>query len=294
MPPTVSVCVPVYNGGAFVDETIRSVLAQTYADFELVAVDNVSTDDSLARLQRWADTDTRVRVVAASEHVGAVQNFQRATAACAGTYFKLVCADDTLAPDCLARQVTALEAHPGAAIAASRRTIVDETGDVIIERHGLRGLHGLVRGRDAISRCVRGGTNQLGEPAAVLVRADLLSQAGTWSDEWPYMTDLELWFRLLHLGDLVAIDEPLATFRVHTSGWSAEMGRTQAKQARLLFARERALPDPAVSRVDTLVGGAKAQILQYGRRALYLWRNIEARRRVRAGDPAQPFAAGNP
>lgn len=280
MSARVSVCVPVYNGGAFIDETIRSILGQTYTDFELVAVDNVSTDDTLERLHAHAQADPRVRVIAADEHVGAVQNFQRATAECAGEYVKLVCADDTLAPRCLELQVAALDAHPGAALAACRRVIVDETGAPILREHGLRGLEGLIGGREALARCVRSGTNQIGEPAAVLMRGDVLRDAGTWSDEWPYMTDLELWFRLLHRGDLVALREPLATFRVHTTGWSAAMGGTQAQQARRLFAREGRRPDGDLSRLDLARGAATAQLLQYGRVGLYAWRNLAGRRRV--------------
>lgn len=287
MSPRVSVCVPVYNGGAFVDETIQSILDQTFENFELVAVDNVSTDDTLARLQAHADADPRVRVVAATEHVGAVQNFQRATAECHGEYFKLVCADDTLAPTCLEQQVAALDAHPGAALVSSLRSIVDETGKPFLHRHGLRGLRGLVPGREALAHCIRSGTNQIGEPAAVLVRTAMLRDAGTWSDEWPYMTDLELWFRLLHRGDLVALHEPLATFRVHTTGWSAAMGGTQAQQARRLFAREARRPGSNVGRRDLAEGTIKAQLLQYGRIGLYAWRNLAGRRRV-ASNAAQP------
>ncbi|MBJ7329668.1 MAG: glycosyltransferase [Solirubrobacteraceae bacterium] len=290
MTPTVSVCIPVYNGGPFIDETVRSILGQTYEDLEVIAVDNVSTDDSLERLRAHADADPRMRVIAAPDHVGAVENFRRATAACEAPYIKLVCADDTLAPDCLAQQVTAMEGHRTAALVASRRSIIDETGRVLIRNHGLRGLRGVVNGADAVSRCIRGGTNQLGEPAAVLIRAEMLAQTGSWSDEWPYMTDLELWFRLLRFGDLVALPDPLATFRVHTTGWSAAMGHTQAEQARRLFERERDHDGSAVTRRDVAVGAGKAQLMQYGRRGLYHWRNLAARRRVGAAD-ASPRAA---
>ena len=291
MTPTVSICIPVYNGGSFVDETIRSVRAQTYEDFELVVVDNVSTDDSLERLECHAAADPRVRVVAADEHVNAVENFRRATALCTGRYVKLVCADDTLAPTCLQQQVAALEANPSAAIVASRRAIVDETGRVLLHRHGLHRMRGLIPGGRAIALCIRGGTNLLGEPAAVLVRGETLAQTGSWSDTWPYMTDLELWFRLLHHGDLVALGDPLATFRVHTRGWSATMGHTQAAQARRLFRRELERPGGAVRGRDVIVGSLKAQLFEHARRGLYLWRNLAGRRRV-AVDDRQPTPVG--
>jgi glycosyltransferase involved in cell wall biosynthesis len=283
--PAVSVCIPVYNGATFVDETIRSVLAQTYQDFELVVVDNVSTDDSLKRLERYDTARSSVRVVAATEHVSAVENFRRATALCTGRYVKLLCADDTLAPTCLQQQVDALNAHPTASIVASRRAIADETGRVLMRRHGLHGMRGLIPGRRAIAECIRGGTNLIGEPAATLVRAEALAQTGSWSDTWPYVTDLELWFRLLHNGDLVALADSLATFRVHTASWSATMGHTQAAQAKRLFRREFERPGGAVRRSDVMVGSLKAQLFQHARRGAYLWHDLRAHGRASADDP---------
>jgi glycosyltransferase involved in cell wall biosynthesis len=290
--PTVSICIPVYNAGSFVDETIQSVIAQTYEDYELVVVDNVSRDDSLERLERHAADDSRVRVVAADEHVSAVENFQRATALCTGDYVKLLCADDTLAPTCLQQQIEALDAYPSASIVASRRAIIDETGRVLLHRHGLHRMRGLIPGGKAIATCIRGGTNLIGEPAAVLVRAEALAQTDSWSDAWPYVTDLELWFRLLHHGDLVALADPLATFRVHTAGWSATMGQTQAAQAKRLFRREFKRPGGAVRRSDVMVGSLKAELFQQGRRALYSWRNVAGRRRL-AVDERQPMPVGD-
>jgi glycosyltransferase involved in cell wall biosynthesis len=264
----VSICIPVYNGGAFIGETLRTVLDQTFTDFELVVVDNVSTDDTLERVGEF--DDPRLRVVEADEHVDAVSNFNRATAECQGTFVKLVCADDTLVPDCVEVEVQALRDTPSAAMVAARRDIVDEHGRQLIKARGLAGMEGLVRGSDAIARCVRAGTNVIGDPATVLMRASALEHlAGPWSHRWPYMVDLELWFRLLHEGDLVAIPRTLSHFRVHRSGWTAALGSTQAKQARALFAREAERPGSHVTRRDQLMGAVRAQALQYGRQALY-------------------------
>ena len=291
MTPTVSICIPVYNGATFVDETIRSVLAQTYEDFELIVVDNVSTDDSLERLGRYA-ARSGVRVVAAAEHVSAIENFRRATALCTGRYVKLLCADDTLAPTCLQQQVEALDAHPSASIVASRRAIADGTGRLLMRRRGLNGMRGLIPGSTAIAQCIRGGTNLIGEPAAVLVRAEALAQTGPWSETWPYVTDLELWFRLLHHGDLVALADPLATFRIHTTSWSATMGHTQADQAKRLFRREFERPGAAVRRSDILVGSLKARLLQHARRGAYLWHDVRTRRRRIPVDDRRPAQVG--
>ncbi len=266
MNPEVSICVPTFNGAAFVRETVQSVLAQTYSDFELIVMDDASTDDTLDRLSTFSDP--RMRVVR-GEHVGAIANFNRVIAACRGQFVKLVCGDDTLAPDCLEQQVCALRENPNAVISAGRRDIVDEHGRSILRGRGIKGVKGLVPGADAIALCVRSGTNVIGEPASVLIRASALERAGTWSDEWSYMVDLDLWFRLLHDGDLIAVPKTLATFRVHRGGWSRKLGSAQATQARALFAREAARPEARITRADLLLGAIRAQLLQYGRQIAY-------------------------
>jgi glycosyltransferase involved in cell wall biosynthesis len=70
MSKRVSILMPVYNGARFLDEQVRSILAQTHGDFELLAYDDGSTDDSLAILRRHAEADPRMRVVAGGENMG--------------------------------------------------------------------------------------------------------------------------------------------------------------------------------------------------------------------------------
>ncbi len=69
--PTLSVVMPVYNASKYLEETVRSVLAQTFTDFELIAVDDKSTDDSLAILQKLAKEDSRINVVSQAKNGGA-------------------------------------------------------------------------------------------------------------------------------------------------------------------------------------------------------------------------------
>jgi glycosyltransferase involved in cell wall biosynthesis len=268
MSPEVSVCIPTYNAASFIGETLASVLAQTHEDLEVVVVDDGSSDDTVERVQAFAG-DARLRVIA-GEHVGPVDNWNRAVGACQGTLLKLVCNDDVLAPGCVERQVAALHEHPRATMATARRDIVDEHGQRLLRARGLPRMEGVVDGEDVIARCARAGTNLIGEPTSVLFRAEAFEHAGgAWSDAWPYMVDLELWFRLLRLGDMVALPATLSAFRVHRGGWTATFGATQAKQARALFRREAERPGSRVSRADLAVGAVRAQMLQYGRRVAY-------------------------
>jgi glycosyltransferase involved in cell wall biosynthesis len=180
MTPAVSVCVPVFNGAPHIAQALRSVLDQTYTDFELVVVDNRSTDGTADIVRGLADE--RVRLVEADVHVDAAANFTRATGLARGRYVKLLCADDALAPRCLERQVAAFEA-PGAeavTLVAARRDLIDEEGRTVMRAHGLGRMTGRLAGPEAIRRVVRSGGNPLGEPAAVLMRGDALRAVGGW------------------------------------------------------------------------------------------------------------------
>src|SRR3954447_18103172 len=97
--PAVSMCVPVYRGEQFLAETIRSVLEQTFRDFELVILDNASPDDS-GRIAR-SFRDARIRVETNSTVLPQPQNWRRAVELCRAPLIKLVCADDLLHPRCL-------------------------------------------------------------------------------------------------------------------------------------------------------------------------------------------------
>jgi len=106
--PSVSVCIPVYRGEQFLAETIRSVLDQTYRDFELVVLDNASPDDS-GRIAR-SFGDHRIRVETNLTTLPQQENWREAVRLCRAPLIKLVCADDLLHPRCLEYQVGPMEA----------------------------------------------------------------------------------------------------------------------------------------------------------------------------------------
>lgn len=264
---TVSVVVPVYNGMPYLDEAVQSVLRQTYTDLEVVVVDNASTDGTGEALAA-VHNDDRVRVVRNPETVPAAENWNRALEAANGEWVKLLCADDVLAPSCVAEQLAAARAEPTAVLVASQRRIITGSGAVARQRHGLGRLEGVVDGAAAVRACVRAGTNLLGEPAAVLLRRDVLERTGGFDARYAYMIDLELWCRVLEHGPAVALRTPLADFRVHGASWSTDLSSQQAVQAHLLFQR---LTDkwPQVTGKDLLAGRARAALMARARRVAY-------------------------
>jgi glycosyltransferase involved in cell wall biosynthesis len=278
--PRVSVVVPAYNSVAFIDATMRSILEQTYGDFELVVSDHSSTDGTWEALQQFT-ADPRVRLSRLASGGGAAANWNAVTDLAAGEFIKLVCGDDLLSPDSLAEQVAALEARPTAVMAASPRHVIDAAGTPVLRNRGLAGLRGEVNGAEAVRRTVLAGTNIFGEPASVLFRRTALVDAGGWDARFPYLIDQATYCAVLLQGSLVAVPRALASFRVSQSQWSVQLVRAQAEQA-IGFSREFAAAHPGLlGPRHLLVGSLRARVNAYGRRAVYRW--LGRRMRIDAG-----------
>ena len=106
--PRVSIGIPVYNGENFLEEAIRSVLAQTYQDLELVIADNASSDRTAEIGQDFAASDGRVRYVRNARNLGAAPNYNRVWEQSRGDLFKWLSHDDRILPGYVAATVAAL------------------------------------------------------------------------------------------------------------------------------------------------------------------------------------------
>jgi glycosyltransferase involved in cell wall biosynthesis len=276
---TVSVCVPAFGAERFVGDTVRSVLAQTFGDFELLIADNQSRDNTYAVARSAAAGDRRVRVLVNQSNLGLVGNFNFLVAEARGRYVKILCSDDTLMPSCLERQVRALDCNPDAVMACSRRHIVDSDGRVLIADRGLQGLRpGFVDGPTAVRAMVRVATTPFGEPSTVLFRRDALSAAGPFSDRFSPLIDCDLYARLLRLGGVAVVPETLATFRVHPRSFSSHSHHHQAADCRRLLRELAADPAFGVSRLRLWQGLTRTEFNALGRLAVFAWGRRRDRR----------------
>ncbi len=270
--PLVSVVVPAFRNAAYIERTMDSVLAQTYPHLDVVVSDHSSDDGTWELLQRYADHPA-VRLLRTEAGGGAERNWNRVTDEARGPLVKLVCGDDLLAPHCVARQVSAMMQHPQAVVVAARRDLVDPRDHVLVRGRGLGPLRGPVPGATAVRAVVRAGTNLLGEPACVMLRTDVVRKVGGWSAQDPYLIDEDMYLRALRHGDLVALPETLAAFRISDTQWSVALAQSQAAQADGLHRRMHETWPEAVSAMDVRVGSTRALAMAWVRRAAYLvWR----------------------
>lgn len=126
--PRVTVLTTLYNKGAFVEEAVRSALASTFADIEVLVVDDASTDDGPARVRAIADP--RVRLLPSERNTGRPAAANRGFEAACGEYIAVLDADDVMHPERIARQAAFLDAHPEVGAVGSALAILDRPGEV--------------------------------------------------------------------------------------------------------------------------------------------------------------------
>jgi glycosyltransferase involved in cell wall biosynthesis len=267
--PVVSVCIPAFRGAPHIAAAIESVLKQSHADFELVIIDDNSSDQTVAIAQRYRDP--RIRVLRNPGNLGPQENWNRCLDEARGTYVKLLPQDDLLASDCLARQVAILDQDKQQRIALvfCSRTIVDNSGRQITTRSYCGAGTGAIASKKLIRHCLRRGTNLIGEPGSVMFRRQLAISVGRFDASIPYVLDLDYWFRLLLEGDAYYIAEDLASFRVSSSSWSVAIGSKQRVDFRRFIKKIAENKAFSARYIDAVSGNIMADINNYMRLIFY-------------------------
>jgi glycosyltransferase involved in cell wall biosynthesis len=282
-PPLVAICVPSYAAERFLAEALDSVLAQTERNWEMVIIDDASTDGSFEIAQKYAAADPRIAAFRNPENLGAAATWALTVAATTAPFVKLLCCDDAIRPDCLERQLAVFEADKAeqVGLVAAQRQLIAEDGTVIRERHGLMGL---MRGpstidlRQLVSAMLRSGTNPLGEPSTVMFRRTALAEAGGFDPKWRYVIDLKAYVEVAKRYKIALIREPIGVFRVSSSSWSAALAKRQSAETRQLF--RLAAKDAGIGRLLLWRGIVAARTLQSVRRVVTVatrWKSRLAR-----------------
>lgn len=201
---------PLYNAERYVREALDALLAQDYANFELIISDNASTDATANICLEYAARDTRIRFQRAESNMGAVWNFRRVFELSRGEYFMWAAFDDLRAPIYLSRTVAAMEAHPDAVMCCTGIRVIDEDGREVAEedfpvgiRMGARDVRTRVR---AISRSL------YWYDFYGLMRRAVLASTRLPQPSWGF--DVILMLEMSLRGEVLLVPEKLFSYRI--------------------------------------------------------------------------------
>lgn len=231
MNPLVSICVPTYNGEKYLRECLNSVLAQTFSDFEVLIVDDQSSDNTFCIAQEYAEKDTRIRVMRNDKNLGLVGNWNQCVELASGEWIKFVFQDDLIAPACLEKMLAA-STHNSSIICCLSDLIIEEGTPKNIQewfnnRLTLEKLFPKLSQISAEDYCkavvdTPVSYNFVGEPTLVMLRRNVFHKFGTFNPHLVHVCDFEFWTRIaIHTG-IIFVPEKLATFRTHGNAASAK------------------------------------------------------------------------
>jgi len=238
--PKISVCIPTYNGEEYIAECLDSILVQTYDNFEILIIDDDSSDSTLEIAHSYAIKDKRIRIIKNKVNLGLVGNWNHCIKLSKGEWIKFVFHDDLIEPNCLERMLVV--ANNDHCFVVCRRNFIFSNVSEEIKREYQKfsneiSMDGIFKGKtditpkDIVNAQLKIGVhyqrNYFGEPTATLIHRDLFSQFGTFNSALIQKCDLEYWLRLsLNIG-VRYIPETLAHFRVHKGATTArnKLGR---------------------------------------------------------------------
>ena len=208
---------PVWNGQRFLAEAIDSVIGQTFDSFELIVVDDGSTDRTRSIALEIARTDPRVIVIDLA-HGGVGRALNAGIHAARGRFIARMDADDISLPSRLHTQVAFLEAHPECVAVGCDFEVTDEDGLPI-------GALRFPRRHREITRSLISGTGV--SMSAVVMRKEAVLAAGGYMDADLPAEDVDLWIRMQEIGTLANIPEQLYRYRRHRDTFSVRERKTQ-------------------------------------------------------------------
>jgi hypothetical protein len=237
--PRVSVLMPVFNGGRFLAAAVGSILSQSYDDFELIAIDDGSSDQSACVLLGCARSDRRIRVVTHA-NVGIVASLNAALELAVGEYVARMDADDVALPSRFARQVAFLDNHPEVAVVGSAITLIDQEGSAI------RDVAYPLAPAEIFEFLIQVGC-ALAHPAVMMRRAAVVGVGG-YRGAYQHAEDYDLWLRISETRALANLPDRLLYYRQHPDKSSVRHAAEQmlaTKVARLAAqARRTGNADP--------------------------------------------------
>ena len=220
--PSISVIMPVHNAAPYLDTSIGSILGQTFEDFELVVLDDGSTDGSGGLLRDWAKRDTRVRLVLSPIRLGLVGSANRVVREARAPVCARMDADDVSCPTRLEAQWEVVRSRPDASLVGTLWEGIDGAGRLVRPRDGWR----LTR-RSSFAPFPHG---------SIMFRREVFEASGGYRAACAYWEDLDLYLRMAARGRILVLPAPLYRYRFHTAstlGGEIQTGEERAAELML-------------------------------------------------------------
>ena len=213
-PARVSVIIPTHNRAELLRQAIASVLGQSFQDFEIVIVDDASTDDTLGATASF--NDVRIRYFRNPQNRGESASRNAGLARANGDYIAFLDDDDVWLPRKLEAQVNLLDRSPAevGGVYCGYHRVDRETGAIIATT--------LPERRGAIYADMR-GQNWVGSPSTVLLRRECFKKAGLFDEKLKFGPDYDMWIRISRFYRFEIVKEPLVRYTVHANRLSADM-----------------------------------------------------------------------
>lgn len=224
--PAVSVVMPVRNALPYLDESVRSILAQTFEDFEFVILDDASDDGTSEALRRWARADARIRLFDSREKLGLSGSSNFVVRRARAPLVARMDADDVARPERLARQVEVFRAGAEVVLVGALSEGINSRG-------------ALIRPRDRW-RLVRPSLFPPFPHSSAMFRRSAFEEVGGYREECAKWEDQDLFLRMTRRGRTIVLPEPLIRYRYHESN---STGVSPDYNERVYGLRERCLEE---------------------------------------------------
>lgn len=249
--PKVSVILPTYNRERFVDEAIGSVLSQSFADFELIVVDDGSTDQTACRIDELRDPRL---IYIFQENKGRSNARNRALAMARGDYIAFLDSDDAYLPDKLALQVAYMDNHPSVGMIYTSARCIDEDGNELQERY-VASISGRIYKHIAFFQPV---TITL---PTVMARKELFTRVGGFDECMDRFEDTDMWRRLSKVTDIHAMIAETCRLRTHRDNHLKSQDPNEIASAIDYYAEKIRREDGDISRRE--IGRGLASLYVY-------------------------------
>ncbi len=227
----VSVVIPLYNAEDFIGPCVESVLGQTYSDWELIIVDDGSTDRSAAIADKYAREDSRIRLLHHPQRAnrGVSLTRRRAMDECTGEFIALLDADDVYLPNKLELQVALAVSYPECVVFHSRATGIDAAGEDIRGKNPVDAFNKFAR------TSTRYGFRELGDflkdnkilNSSALIRGSVLREVPYGFPQLFQYEDWTLWTLLSGCGPFYVQSETLVQYRIHDQSATSRVAKSE-------------------------------------------------------------------